>query len=51
MTSYKTSTVFVVRKDDIVVRHIMLLLSKKHSEKLVKGLACEVVTVEWGYIL
>ena len=51
MTSYKTSTVFVVRKDDIVVRHIMLLLSKKHSEKLIKGLACEVVTVRMGLYL
>ena len=51
MTSYKTSTVFVVRKDDIVIRHIpdniiiMPLLFEKRSEKLVKGLACEVVTV------
>ena len=37
-----------VCNDAIVVRHIMPLLSMKLSEKLVKALACEVVTVRMG---
>ena len=48
MTSYKTTTTFVACKYAIVVRHIMLLLSVKLSEELVKGLSCEVVTVRMG---